>query len=82
MKTLNQDLKKILKITVLGALTISATIASVGGDNKDYIWGNRGNDYIAGRGDKDIIFGNRGNDLIDGGSGNDIIFGNRDVMVQ
>ncbi|WP_447864317.1 calcium-binding protein [Kluyvera sichuanensis] len=39
---------------------------------KNYIlWGNEGDDYLAGAGGNDVIAGGKGNDTLHGGSGND-----------
>ncbi|WP_037990916.1 calcium-binding protein [Synechococcus sp. CC9616] len=48
-----------------------------GGD--DYIFANKGDDYIEGGADDDILYGNSGIDTVLGGPGNDKVNGNNDV---
>ena len=47
----------------------------VGGSNKDYISGYRGNDKLYGRAGSDTILGGSGDDLISGWTGNDTLRG-------
>jgi Ca2+-binding RTX toxin-like protein len=46
-----------------------------GGDGRDYIVGNQGDDVLAGDNERDLIFAGRGNDRLTGGEGRDRLHG-------
>jgi predicted extracellular nuclease len=60
---------------VLALFNIEAGINLNGGNGKDTLNGNGGNDFLNGGNGKDVLFGNRGNDTLLGGNGNDILWG-------
>lgn len=47
-------------------------------DDKDLLYGGRGDDVMSGAAGDDLVEGGSGNDLVEGGDGNDIVSGGRD----
>ncbi len=70
-------------LTSQALVTLAVGKTLNGGNGRDTLIGNDGNDYLSGGNGKDTLFGNGGNDTLFGGNGDDLLNGGagRDTFV-